>query len=182
MLFCFLQMLVVGTATLLCWTGGVPTKTRSCWPKCSAAVIVGAAGLTIPSLKCAPCVEQVESLIITMLFNFPFSWVLMSQHRANLSLIFNVLILEEYQRLCIQTLDSNREVVIPGRVPGSPDIPFIYPVPRPDPVPGPIPGVIPGQIPIQYPGLVPIHIPGQIPGQLPIQPPPPGITFTLCFS
>ncbi|KAM4593063.1 fibrillin-1 isoform 1-T1 [Odontesthes bonariensis] len=79
---------------------------------------------------------------------------------------------EEYQRLCIQTLD-NREVLIPDRVPGSPDIPFIYPVPRPDQVPGPIPGFIPGQIPNQYPGQIPIQIPGQFPG-LPIQPPPPG--------
>lgn len=57
----FPQMLVVGIATPACWTGAAPTKIHSCWPKCSVAVIVDAAGLMGPSLKCAPFVEQVQS-------------------------------------------------------------------------------------------------------------------------
>uniref|UniRef100_A0A3P9NTP2 Fibrillin-1 n=1 Tax=Poecilia reticulata TaxID=8081 RepID=A0A3P9NTP2_POERE len=58
---------------------------------------------------------------------------------------------EEYQRLCIQVPDSNNGVVIPGRIPGSPDIPSIYPIPIPREVPGQVPGQIPFQIPNQRP-------------------------------
>lgn len=82
-------------------------------------------------------------------------------------------ILEEYQKLCIQIPDGNGGVLIPGHVPGSPDLPSIYPVPypgqTPGQVPGQVPGVIPGQIPIQVPGHVPGQVPGQIPGQTPVQ-------------
>ncbi|XP_027869787.1 fibrillin-1 [Xiphophorus couchianus] len=80
---------------------------------------------------------------------------------------------EEYQRLCIQIPDSNNGVVIPGRIPGSPDLPHIYPIP--------IPGEVPGQIPIQVPGHIPVHRPVVTPGQGPGPyhpqgpfPPPPG--------
>ncbi|XP_041837926.1 fibrillin-1 isoform X2 [Melanotaenia boesemani] len=76
---------------------------------------------------------------------------------------------EEYQRLCIQIPDTG--VVIPGRVPGTPDIPGIYPVHPGQTVNGHIPGVIPGQIPVQVPVQIPIQRPVH-PGQLPIQPPP----------
>ncbi|XP_069561799.1 fibrillin-1 [Brachyistius frenatus] len=97
---------------------------------------------------------------------------------------------EEYQKLCIQIPDGNGGGLIPGRVPGGPDLPGIYPVPYPGQtpghVPGQVPGVIPGQFPIQVPGQIPGQIPGQFPGhfpgqipghfpgQLPRQPPPPG--------
>ncbi|XP_037650240.1 fibrillin-1 [Sebastes umbrosus] len=69
---------------------------------------------------------------------------------------------EEYQRLCIQIPDGGGGV-IPGRVPGSPDLPGIYPVPYP----GQTPGQGPGQIPV-YPGQIPIQGPGHVPGQVPI--------------
>lgn len=91
-------------------------------------------------------------------FSFLFSWVSMSQHRANLSLFFNGLTLEEYQRLCIQIPDSSGGVPIPGGGPGGPGIPNIYPIPYPrPPIPGPIPEVIPG--PIQVPGHTPSPLP-----------------------
>ncbi|XP_049448813.1 fibrillin-1 isoform X2 [Epinephelus fuscoguttatus] len=94
---------------------------------------------------------------------------------------------EEYQKLCIQIPDGNGGVLVPGRVPGSPELPGIYPLPYPGQTPGQVPGQIPiqvpGQVPGQIPGQIPGHVPGQIPGQvpgqypypgLPIQPPPPG--------
>uniref|UniRef100_A0A4W6C0J9 Fibrillin 1 n=1 Tax=Lates calcarifer TaxID=8187 RepID=A0A4W6C0J9_LATCA len=66
---------------------------------------------------------------------------------------------EEHQKLCFQLPDGNGGVLIPGHVPGGPDLPGIYPLPypgqTPGQVPGQVPGVIPGQIPIQVPGLVP---------------------------
>lgn len=96
-----------------------------------------------------------------------------------------MLILEEYQKLCIQLPDGNGGVLVPGRVPGTPDLPGIYPAPYPGQTPGQVPGLIPGQIPIhipgqipgpgQVPGPIPGPVPGQIPGQLPMQPPPPGM-------
>ncbi|MEQ2310930.1 Fibrillin-1 [Ameca splendens] len=83
---------------------------------------------------------------------------------------------EEYQRLCIQIPDPG--VVIPGRVPGIPDLPGIYPIKIPGQVPGEIPGQIPiqvpGQIPGQRPVVIPGQIPGQYPGQVPVLPPPSG--------
>lgn len=100
----------------------------------------------------------------------------------------HTLILEEYQKLCIQIPDGNGGGLIPGRVPGSPDLPGIYPVPYPH-TPGQGPGVVPGQIPIQGPGHVPgqVPIPGQIPGQypqypgqLPIQPAPGMLLLSAC--
>lgn len=81
-------------------------------------------------------------------------------------LVLNAIVVEEFQRLCIQILDSNNGVVIPGRVPGTPDLPGIYPII----IPGHVPGEVPGQRPVVIPG----HIPGQIPGQIPVYPPPPG--------
>ncbi|KAM9409241.1 fibrillin-1 isoform 1-T1 [Pholidichthys leucotaenia] len=69
---------------------------------------------------------------------------------------------EEYQRLCVQTPDTGG-VLIPGRVPGGPDIPGVFPIPYP----GRTPGHVPGQVPIQIPGQIPIQIPGQVPGQVP---------------
>lgn len=87
-----------------------------------------------------------------------------------------VLLLDEYQKLCIQILEGNGEVLIPGRVPGGPDLPRIYPVQYPGqtPVvfPGQVPVLLPGQIPIQGPGSVPGQTQGQIPGQGPGQIPP----------
>uniref|UniRef100_A0A3Q4C0E7 Uncharacterized protein n=1 Tax=Mola mola TaxID=94237 RepID=A0A3Q4C0E7_MOLML len=58
---------------------------------------------------------------------------------------------EDYKKLCIQ---------IPG-VPGSPDLPGIYPVPFPGQTPGVVPGIIPGQ--------TPFHVPGQVPDPFVIQ-------------
>lgn len=89
--------------------------------------------------------------------------------------------LEEYQKLCIQIPDGNGGVLIPGRVPGGPDISGIYPFPFPGQPNGPGRGEGPGlpEIPIQGPG----HVPGQvsIPG-LPYQPPPPGmLLFSACL-
>ncbi|XP_049927129.1 fibrillin-1 isoform X2 [Epinephelus moara] len=98
---------------------------------------------------------------------------------------------EEYQKLCIQIPDGNGGVLVPGRVPGGPELPGIYPLPYPGQTPGQVPGQIPiqvpghvpGQVPGQIPGQIPGHVPGQIPGQvpgqypypgLPLQPPPPG--------
>uniref|UniRef100_A0A3Q3JSI8 Fibrillin 1 n=1 Tax=Monopterus albus TaxID=43700 RepID=A0A3Q3JSI8_MONAL len=57
---------------------------------------------------------------------------------------------EEYQKLCFLP-DGNGGVPIPGRVPGVPELPGIYPVPYP-------------QIPIQIPGQVPGQVPGRVPG------------------
>ncbi|XP_034735795.1 fibrillin-1 isoform X2 [Etheostoma cragini] len=92
---------------------------------------------------------------------------------------------EEYQKLCIQIPDGNGGGIVPGRVPGSPDLPDIYPVPYPGQTPGQIPiqvpVQVPGQIPRQFPGQIPVQIPGQFPYPgLPIQPPPsgPGVILT----
>lgn len=78
---------------------------------------------------------------------------------------------EEYQKLCIQIPDGNGGVLIP-RVPGSPDIPGIYPFPFPGQPNGRGEGPGVPEIPIQGTG----HIPGQvtIPG-VPYPPPPPGM-------
>lgn len=113
-------------------------------------------------------------------------------------------ILDEYRKLCIQLPDGTDGVLIPGRVPGGPELPGIYPVQYPGQTPGvvpgqvpgvipgqipiPIPGQVPGQIPGQIPGLVPGQIPGQFPGQipgqypghLPLQPPPGGFPPSAC--
>ncbi|XP_043990687.1 fibrillin-1 isoform X2 [Gambusia affinis] len=81
---------------------------------------------------------------------------------------------EEFQRLCIQIPDSNNGVVIPGRIPGTPNLPSIYPIP----IPGEVPGQIPIQVPGHIPGQRPVVTPGQGPGpylpQVPLPPPPPG--------
>ncbi|KAG8001253.1 Fibrillin-1 [Nibea albiflora] len=79
---------------------------------------------------------------------------------------------EEHQKLCIQIPDGNGGGPIPGRVPGGPDLPVIYPVPYPRQPQGPGPIPNPGQTPVQPQVPVP-QIPGPYPG-LPIQPPPPG--------
>lgn len=139
-----------------------------------------AVGLTDPPQKCVPFVDQVGPFTITMLsMSCSQLSVSMSQHGAYLLLVF--VILEEYQKLCIQIPDGNNGV-IPGRVPGSPDLPAIYPLPYP--------GQNPGQIP-QYPGPNPGQIPGQFPfpGQLPLQPRPGMVllsfvlfTFTACLK
>ncbi|XP_043990670.1 fibrillin-1 isoform X1 [Gambusia affinis] len=80
---------------------------------------------------------------------------------------------EEFQRLCIQIPDSNNGVVIPGRIPGTPNLPSIYPIP----IPGEVPGQIPIQVPGHIPGQRPVVTPGQGPGpylpQVPLPPPPP---------
>lgn len=86
MLCHFPQMLVVGTATPACWTGAAPTKTHSCWPKCSAAVIAGAAGPMDPLLKCVQFVEQVGSLTIT--WHWIFLCVCVSTQRTSFLLFF----------------------------------------------------------------------------------------------
>lgn len=86
----------------------------------------------------------------------------------------NVLILEEYQRLCIQIPDGNGRVLIPGPLPGSPDIPGIYTpvIPPRDPFQVPLPGPN-NQGP--FPGQP------QYPPQLPLQPPP-GMLSSVCVS
>lgn len=111
-------------------------------------------------------------------------------------------ILEEYRKLCIQLPDGTDGVLIPGRVPGGPELPGIYPVQYPGqtpgvvpgqvpgvlPIPGQVPGQIPGQVPVQIPGQVPgpipgqfpVQIPGQYPGHLPLQPPPGGFCTSAC--
>uniref|UniRef100_A0A7N9ATH0 Fibrillin 1 n=1 Tax=Mastacembelus armatus TaxID=205130 RepID=A0A7N9ATH0_9TELE len=47
---------------------------------------------------------------------------------------------EEYQKLCFQIPDGTGTGLVPGRVPGVPEIPGIYPVPYPGQTPGQIPG------------------------------------------
>lgn len=80
---------------------------------------------------------------------------------------------EDYQRLCIQIPDGNGGPLIPPRVPGSPDIPSIYPLPYPaQPGPG-------------GPGPIIPHIPIQVqPGQPypPVAPPPIGWCRFLLLS
>lgn len=88
---------------------------------------------------------------------------------------------EDYQKLCIQIPDGNGGGSIPGRIPGTPDIPSVYPLPYPvQPLPGqdprrpvPIPpqtGPVPGQP--NFPG------PGPYPRQ-PVAPPPRGWSFVF---
>lgn len=70
----------------------------------------------------------------------------------------NMLVIEEHQKLCIQIPSAP----IPDRVPGSPDIPNIYPVPYPGPDIPQIPIKVPVQ-PVQpdypRPPVEPIPIP-----------------------
>lgn len=69
-----------------------------------------------------------------------------------------MLVIEEHQKLCIQIPSAP----IPDRVPGSPDIPSIYPVPYPGPDIPQIPIKVPVQ-PVQpdypRPPVEPIPIP-----------------------
>lgn len=57
------QMLVAGTATLVCWTAAAPIKTHSWWAECSVAATVDAAGLMAQRQRCAPSQEQVGGLV-----------------------------------------------------------------------------------------------------------------------
>nr|XP_061796796.1 fibrillin-1-like [Nerophis lumbriciformis] len=81
---------------------------------------------------------------------------------------------EEYQKLCIQFPDVNGGGNIPGRGPGGPDFPGIYPYNpgQTGPGDGPGPGRTPGRLPEFPPGRTPQG--PDFPGQLPIQPPPDG--------
>lgn len=154
-----------------------------CWSEGSTpelCPIRGSGGLTFSSYGSCCLLHRFKfqikvSNIYFCLYSFLHSFIHSFIH---------VTTLEDYQKLCIQIPDGNGGGPIPGRVPGSPDIPSIYPLPYPaQPIPdqGPI---VPGHIPIQVP---PGHIPGQtqilIPGQYPVAPPPLGwFWFLSLFS